>query len=230
MIRIPMIRILRLFTRLRNDRSGLALLEFAFGLPIFLVMTLTGAEMINYITVKMRVGQLALHLADNAARMGNGSLQSAKTVSENDINDLLTGAGLQAGELNLFERGRVIVSSLEVDPANAGKYRIRWQRCRGAKVAHTSGYGVAGNNNLDGMGPNGRKVQAQDNNAVMFVEVYYEYFPLIGRGSLAPTADFTEIASMSVRDRRDTSDDSNATPSLHPNGVYKVDGVTASTC
>ena len=63
----------------------------------------------------------------------------------------------------------------------------------------------------------------------MFVEVYYDYKPLIGLGTLAPSTTFTEIASMAVRDRRDFSDDSTTTD-LHPNGVYKVAGVTASTC
>ena len=50
--------------RLRQDTSGLALLEFAFILPVVLTMSLTGAELTNYITTKMRVGQLALQLAD----------------------------------------------------------------------------------------------------------------------------------------------------------------------
>ncbi len=34
-----------LVTRLRRDTSGLAMLEFAFSLPIFLTMSLTGAEL-----------------------------------------------------------------------------------------------------------------------------------------------------------------------------------------
>ncbi|WP_034159450.1 TadE/TadG family type IV pilus assembly protein [Sphingomonas sp. ERG5] len=225
-------RFLPRFTRLRQDRSGLALLEFAFVLPIFLMMGLTGAELTNYITTKMRISQLALHLADNAARMGAGSQLSAKKISELDINDLLTGAGLQAGELNLYTQGRVIVSSLEVDPVNTGKFKIRWQRCRGAMTSHGSSYGTAGQangSNMDGMGPTGRLVTTQPNNATMFVEVYYEYVPLVGRGSLAPTSNLIEVASMSVRDRRDMTDDSSTT-NVHPNGVYKVDGVTASTC
>ncbi|QNA83669.1 pilus assembly protein [Sphingomonas sp. So64.6b] len=224
-----MTRLRLMIATLRDNRRGVALLEFAFMLPIFLVLSLTGAEMTNYITAKMRISQVALHVADNAARMGNGSLLSAKTISETDIDDLLTGAGLQAGELNLYAQGRVIVSSLEVDPANTGKYRIRWQRCRGSKTGHASSYGVAGATNLTGMGPTGRQVTTQSDNATMFVEVYYEYIPLVGRGTLAPTTSVTEIASMSVRDRRDMSDDSSTT-NLHPNGVYKVTGVTASTC
>jgi hypothetical protein len=219
--------------RLRDDKSGLALLEFAFSLPIFLAMALTGAELTNYVTTRMRVSQIALQLADNAARIGSGAPIASKTITEADINDLLTGAGLQAGELNLYANGRVIISSLEPDTAHANKYTIRWQRCRGS-VNHTSRYGVAGDNNLAGIGP-GNKAVPPPNGVAMFAEVFYTYQPLV-KASLAPSATIDETASMMVRDRRDTSDDSknadgttNINP-LHLNGVYKVVGVTPSTC
>lgn len=217
--------------RLRDDASGLALLEFAFVLPILILMSLTGAELTNYITTKMRVGQLALQLADDAARMGNGSMLQAKTITEADINDLFAGANLQSGELDLKTNARVVLSSLEpvANPNTTSRYKIRWQRCYGLKTSYTPAYGTAGQTNLTGMGPAGRQVTAQDDNATMFVELYYVYQPLVGLGTRAPASNFTEIASMSVRDRRDLSDDS-ATTNLHPNGVYKVAGVTASTC
>lgn len=206
---------------LRADTSGLALLEFAFSLPIVLLLSLTGAELTNYIITRMRISQLSLHLADNAARIGTGSQLQAKTINEADINDLLTGAGLQAGELDLFTRGRVILSSLEPDPSNSGKYRIRWQRCRGAKTAQVSSYGGAGTNNINGMGKTGRLAIAPENGATMYVEVYYEYRPIF-QAALAPNGNFREEASMMVRDRRDTTGGTS--------GVYQVSGVTASTC
>jgi hypothetical protein len=62
----------------------------------------------------------------------------------------------------------------------------------------------------------------------MFVEVAYDYKPLI-KTSLSPSSEIKEFASMMVRDRRETIDDT-ATTNLHPKGVYKVTGVTASTC
>lgn len=207
--------------RLLSDRGGVALLEFALSLPILLALSLTGAELTNYIISRMRVSQIALHLADNAARIGSGSQLQAKTISEADINDLLTGAGLQSGELALFTHGRVIISSLEPDPANSGKNRIRWQRCRGAKTSQVSAYGVAGTTNLNGMGKTGRLATAPTDGVTMYVEVYYEYQPLL-KASFAPNTNFREEASMMVRDRRDTVGGTN--------GVYQVSGVTASTC
>jgi len=210
--------------RLGSDTSGLALLEFAFSLPILLLMSLTGAELTNYIITKMRISQLALHLADDSARIGTGSQLSAKTINEADINDLLTGANLQSGELGLLTNGRVIISSVEPDPNNAGKSRIRWQRCKGSKTAWTSSYGNAGATNLAGVGPSGRLVSAPPNGVTMFVEVRYQYAPLF-KLSIAPTSEINEIASMMVRDTRDTSSGTG-----HTDGVYAVTGVTASTC
>jgi hypothetical protein len=228
MARLPMLR------RLRRDTSGVALLEFAFMLPIFLLISLTGAELTNYIITRMRISQMALHLADNAARIGSGSQLQAKKITEADIDDLLTGADLQAGEdLDFYNRGRVIISSLEpmVSPnTTPAKYKIAWQRCRGTKV-YDSPYDDIQTNIVGGMGPTApadRRVTAQDYGATMFVEVAYNYQPLV-KTSLSPSTEIKEFASMMVRDRRDTTDDT-ATTNLHPKGIYKVAGVTARTC
>lgn len=212
-------RLSHTIARLRRDTSGLALLEFAFTLPILLTMSLAGAELTNYIITRMRVSQLALHIADNAARIGNGSMLASKTITETDINDLLTGAGLQSGELDLYANGRVIISSLEpvANPNTTNKYKITWQRCRGTKTAHASTYGTAGQTNMTGMGPAGRQVTTPDNGATMFVEVYYEYTPIV-RTSLSPSTTMTEIASMMVRDTRDLSQ------------IYNTAGATVSSC
>jgi hypothetical protein len=222
--------------RLRDDIAGVAFVEFAYALPIFVTLAMFGLEITHYVTTRMRVSQVALHIADHAARLGEGSLLAAKTVNEEQLNDVLTGAGVQAGELNLYANGRVILSSLEpvANPNTTDRYKIRWQRCRGSQT-HASSYGVAGDTNLTGMGPTGGKVKSPNDSATMFVEVYYRYQPIIA-GSYAPDLDIVEIASMTVRERRDLSDDSvlangSANPNpQHPNGVYKVAGVTASTC
>jgi len=212
----------RRLSTLGRDTSGAALLEFAFTLPLLLTMGLTGAEITNYIITKMRVSQIALHLADNAARIGAGSQLQAKTINEADINDLFTGAQLQSGELDLTANGRVILSSVEPSTVNTANSRIRWQRCFGAKTSHASTYGtVANKTNVTGIGPTGRQVSAPASGVTMFVEVYYEYKPLI-KTSLSPASNMTEVASMMVRDRRDTTGGTN--------GVYPVSGVTASSC
>lgn len=209
---------------LGRDTSGLALLEFAFSMPILLTLSLTGGELANYVVTRMRVSQVALHVADNAARIGRGSQLESKKIDEAQINDLLTGADLQAGELDLFTNGRVIISSFEADPAHAGKFRIRWQRCKGSKTNWASSYGNVGDDDLDGIGPTNQRVDAIEQGVTMFVEIRYEYQPIVS-ASLAPSIEIKEFASMMVRDRRDTSDGTG-----HPDGVYEVNGVTPATC
>jgi Flp pilus assembly protein TadG len=213
----------RRFARaLRRDRSGLAMVEFALCLPFVVTVGMTGAELTNYTTTKMRISQVALHVADNASRMGTGTVLSNKTISEAQINDLLTGAGLQAGKLDLYNRGRVILSSLEpmANPNTTDRYKIRWQRCRGSKV-WPSNYGTAGQTNLTGVTINGQLVKAPDDGAVMYVEVAYNYRPLISNAFI-PKSLITETAAMTVRDQRDYAGGTN--------GIYNTEAVTASTC
>lgn len=207
--------------RLRRDRSAVAMMEFALALPLFLTMGLGGAELANFVTTKMRMSQVALHVADHAARMGNGSLLSAKTISETNINDVLTGAGLQAAELNLYQEGRVIITALEpvANPNPTDRFKITWKRCRGKMSYNANRYGTVGQTNMVGIGPTARRVTAPEGNSTMFVEVYYKYKPIIG-GSYMPAdlVEMSEIASMTVRERRDLSQ------------IYNTENAVRSTC
>lgn len=192
--------------RLRKAQSGLAMIEMALALPVLLTAGLWGTEEANLAITHMRVNQLAIHVADNASRIGDTSALQSRKIYESDINDIFVGAGLQGGAaIKLFERGRVIVSSLQVDPETGNQY-IDWQRCMGAKV-HASSYGIPGDGSdvsLDGMGPDDAKVRAIEGSAVIFVEISYDYEPLI---ALPLTRDHTiEVtASFMVRDDRDLS-------------------------
>ncbi|MBB3032838.1 TadE/TadG family type IV pilus assembly protein [Alteriqipengyuania lutimaris] len=218
---VSIARTLRTMREIAHDRTGLALVEFALALPLLLTLSLTGAELANYITTRMRLSQLALHLADNAARVGVGGAREAKKVYESDIHDLMDGAELQAGSLDLYEQGRIVITSLEpmtgANPQN--KARIRWQRCKGEK-SYDSPYDDK-TTNLDGIGPSDRQAMVQPDGVTMFVEVYYEYRPLVS-SELVPAIEISEIASMMVRERRDTGGAND--------GLYPVNGVAPATC
>lgn len=214
--------------RLLRDSSALAIVEFATALPFILVTMLSATELTNFTIVRMRVGQTALQIADNASRMGRVSLTGNPQVTETDINDLLTGADMQARNLNLYTHGRVIVSSLEptANPNTAGTYKIRWQRCRGLKSSGSS-WGVQGATSLNGMGPAGQIVTTPDDTGVMYVEVFYDYQPLFTSG-LVPHTTIHEFASMIVRDSRDY-----VGPTSGPGangGIYNVEAAAAHTC
>jgi Flp pilus assembly protein TadG len=217
----------RSFTnRLRRNASGLAAVEFALSAPIILTIFLSGAELTNYAIARMRVSQIALHIVDNASRIGSDTALSVKQISETQINDLFIGANLQAGTLGLQSRGKVILYSLEVDPNHTGKFYVHWQRCFGNKVYAASQN--QGADNLAAIGPTNRQVTSVPaSTAVMYVEVAYNYKPLIS-SRLVPTTTLTDTAAMIVRDDRDLNGDD--THTTGGSGVYNAAGATASVC
>ncbi len=216
----------------------MSLVEFGFSAPLLLLMISGGTELANYSITKMRVSALALQVADNASRMGEGNLLQSKKITEAQINDLLQGALAQGGSLNINglsserqandtrvanPKARIIISSLEPDPVNVGKNYIHWQRCYGQATSYTPQYGAQGANNLSGMGPTGRQVYAPANNSVIFVEVHYRYepiFPVVRPEmfGIMTYRDINTVAAMMVRDDRDVSQ------------IYNTEAVTPSTC
>jgi Flp pilus assembly pilin Flp len=223
-----------LFRRLWRDTSGLALVEFAYIAPMMIGFIAAGTELSNYAIQSTQVSQLALQVADNGARIGEGDPLANKKITETQINDLLTGAEIHAGRLDIYgshqegtvivPNGRIVVSSLQTvaNPNPTNKYNIAWQRCRGLAIDYTPQYGEVGQTsgtNIDGMGPAGRQVTAPAGTPVIFAEVHYRYQPLFFGGFA--TKDFTDInaiAAMMVRDSRDLTQ------------IYNTAGVPVATC
>lgn len=197
---------LRALRRLLRDTSGVSLIEFAFMLPVFITLGMLGAEVAWMASVNMQVSQVALSLADNASRLGQTDNSSVTpTITESDIDSIMSGALRQGAAYDLATRGRVILSSLEYDKAT-GKQFIHWQRCRGT-LPRVSAYGNDGAQNglgatpITGVGQAGQKVQAADGSAVMVAEVYLEYRSLFAGTITAPTQ-FRQEAVYTIRDDR----------------------------
>ena len=203
-----MIHPLRLFCRVLRDTAATAMTEFALAAPLLMTAGLWGVESANQAIVQMRVNQIAVLIADNAARVGENSLLGEAKVYESDINDVLYGAHVQGGEnFGFYENGRVILSSLEVVPDSEDQQYIHWQRCMG-KLDHASTYGHAGDGlatPLAGMGPIGEEIVAFDDEAVMFVEVAYVYQPMIA-DMFTSARTMTATAAFNVRENRDLAE------------------------
>jgi hypothetical protein len=198
-------RFASLFGRLAASRSGVAATEFALALPFLLGSGVMGLEMANRAIVSMQINQLAAQIADNGSRIGDTSTLENRKIYEADIDDLLRGARVQSGDhVDLYQHGRVIVSSLEVVPGTDDQQYIHWQRCAGKKH-HVSSFGLEGDGlttGLSGMGPAGNQVWAFKDEAVIFVEVAYDYQPLVGTTFGLP-GEIVSTASFTVRDDRD---------------------------
>lgn len=188
-----------------RDRRGVALIEFAYSLPIMALLAFTGLELVNYVTAHLRVNQIAISLADNASRAKQEVVGSNPRFRELDANESIRAAQLQGGSLDLARHGRVILSSLEVN--DDGGQWIHWQRCGGAKSYGSrwgdQGTGATGTD-FGGMGIGTRNVQSEENFAIMYAEVYYDYQPLV-LDHFIPDQTIYKSAAMYVRDDRDLS-------------------------
>ena len=188
----------------RNVR-GAVMLEMAFAIPFLVLVGFGGLEIANLTLAHTRVSQLGLNTADNAARIAAGSNLTQPQVREVDINEVFAGAERQAAGLNFENNGRIILSSLQRN--NDGGQTIKWQRCFG-NMEVASAYGVEGTGatgtDFPGMGPVGREVTAAAGTAIMFVEVTYEYEPLLFGKWLGPQT-IRSTAAYNIREARDLS-------------------------
>jgi Flp pilus assembly protein TadG len=224
MFRSTFSRLGRTPRRLARDTSGVALLEFAFGMPLVLMLGLYGIEVANQALINLKVSQIALNLADNASRVGLLNNSNIENLREVDMNDVLQAARNQGTDIELTTRGRIIVSSLERNAA--GVQRIHWQRCIGQKsgAGYDPSYGTttttagtdttAGNAGTlapSGMGDAGKEVSAPTNGGVMFVEINYDYKPVVGLWLMGAIR-IHYVASFIVRDNRDFAQIYNPSP------------------
>jgi hypothetical protein len=206
---ITMRRVRRVAAALRDCRSGLAYVEFAMSLPVLLTLGLFGLETANFAMAHLRVSNIAMMTADNAARIRD-------TIDEADVTDLLTGAKETGAGINFAQNGRIILSDLERTPTGNNQW-IRWQRCDGALnytnpetrwrprnqggTAITNGTEIylsdrvtatpaasasspAATPTFASMGT-GITIAATSGTAVMVVEVVYNYQPIIPNSFLS---------------------------------------------
>jgi hypothetical protein len=163
---------------LAADCSGVGIIEFALTIPLVTALALGGIELANLALTHMRVSQIALTVADNAGRV-------TTRIDEADIDEVFAGAELVGEPIDFAENGRVVLSSLQhndLEDEDEGQM-INWQRCFGDLDVDPA-YGEQDDGkedgSLQGMGPAGREIQSVPNTAVMFVEVSYQYAPVIG--------------------------------------------------
>jgi len=199
------LRTRRLARCLGRDGSGLAMVEFAFAAPLVLGMGMLGTDTAYLVITHLQVSQIAMQVADNASRVGEQDVLTARKVYEHDINETFVGAEKLGENIGIFNQGRIILSSLQQN--TSGGQWIAWQRCRGAKV-YQSSFGTQGNGQsgttFPGMGAPGRRITASPGTAVMFVEVAYD-FKSVTPMNLFDNQQMVYTAAFNVRDNRDLS-------------------------
>ncbi|WP_271438697.1 TadE/TadG family type IV pilus assembly protein [Pontixanthobacter luteolus] len=206
-------RAARLFKRLGAEKSGVSIVEFALVLPVLLTLGLFGTEIARMATINMTVSQIALSLADNASRLGQTDNSGVTpTITEDNVDAVLAGALRDGQSIGLEASGRVILSSLEYDDFT-GRQFIAWQRCQG-DLDVDSDYGNDTDKNglsgtpITGMGDTSSEIRARSGQAVMFVEIEYEYSALFENPFGSGDKTLRKEAAYLIRDDR------NLTPGL----------------
>ncbi|MFZ3481785.1 TadE/TadG family type IV pilus assembly protein [Sphingomonas sp. 3-13AW] len=191
-------RVAGLLCDLGTKTRGVSLIEFAIGLPVFLVAILGGLEVANMAITQQKVAGIASEVAANAARGTN-------QIDEADISQVMTGARLAAEGTPILSKGRVILSSVRLNAAKNGQW-IEWQRCEGEDRTIRSAYGAQGKGRTDTslrqVGP-APGLKAADGVNIMVVEVQTRYQPLIGNAFSVITEgnDLRAVSAHVVRDR-----------------------------
>lgn len=221
-------------TRLNGATRGVALTEFALALPLVLLAGLGGIETSNYVLTSMKLAQIAQSVADNAGRyrqaLDEGDVNEIM-VGAKLMGDKIGLAGNGRIILSDLEQRTNTDGSGGAGPTSPGnpsgfRQWIRWQRCAGA-LNRPSSYGVPLNasgapvtdigaapspdhgavqtaSTMDAMGPAGRQIAAVNGTAVMLVEVFYVYQPIIpfyARGS----REMHVVEAFAIRQRTDFS-------------------------
>lgn len=201
-----------LVARIAREVRATVLIEMAFAIPFLVLVGFGGLEIANLTLTHTRISQIGLNTADNASRVAAGSNLTQPQIREADINEVFAGVEKQARNLDFKRHGRIILSSLERN-SDGGQW-IHWQRCYG-DLAVASSYGTQGTGasgtDFTGMGPEGEEVTAAAGTAVMFVEIYYDYQPLLYGKLLGPRR-IHSTAAFNIRESRDLSKVYNPSP------------------
>lgn len=182
--------------RFLKAQSGVAMIEFALALPVFMLAVMGGMELAWEAITRQRIQKIAASTADNAARVRGA-------IDETDVHEIMTAARLNGEALKMEERGRLIVSSFQRNPDGDGDW-IRWQRCIGEK-SYSSRYGAQGKGRNDssirGL-RNDPQMRPPPGVALMVAEITYDHEPLISDSYFGKRTFAYETAFI-VRDRTD---------------------------
>ncbi|MCB1537727.1 MAG: pilus assembly protein [Rhodospirillales bacterium] len=145
-----------------SDERGVAATEFAFLLPILLLLVMGIYESTRFVLFSQKLDRVAYTVADVTAQ------QTA--VTNADLSDIVTAATKIMEPYEFGELGRVIISSVYQDPDDGPV--VRWQYAGGGTLPRDSLIGDPGE---PATLPDGFTLNDEDN--VIVAEVFYYYTP-----------------------------------------------------
>jgi hypothetical protein len=146
-----------------RSRRGIAALEFALTLPIWILMLVGVSDGTYCLLVNEKVDRIAYSVTDIVTQY--------QVITIANLNDILQASSQQMQPFPFGNRGLVIVSSVYKPTGQTPT--ICWQYSGGGTLAHASQIGTTGGTPTL---PNG--LTLNDNDNVIISEVYYNFNPL----------------------------------------------------
>jgi Flp pilus assembly protein TadG len=147
----------------RHACKGVAAVEFALSLPIWVTLLLGAGDGSYFLLVNEKTDRIAYSVTDIVTQY--------QSITKAELNDILLAAGQLMSPFAFSNNGTVIVTS--VFQTAAGASVIEWQYSGGGTLVATSKIGTTGG---AATLPNGLTLNANDN--VIISEVYYNFTPL----------------------------------------------------
>ncbi|MDD3288604.1 MAG: TadE/TadG family type IV pilus assembly protein [Alphaproteobacteria bacterium] len=169
----------------RRASSGVAALEFALALPIWITLLIGGADAAYCTLVNQRVERVTYTVTDLVT-------QSQK-VSISDLDKILAASEQIMRPFDFGDKGYVIISSVFKE---AGKSSIiKWQYAGGGHYNCGGGGGCGSKVGVEGGVPTmPNKMALNDGDNVIVVEVYYKFTPMFVNASIFSASDIYRAA------------------------------------
>jgi Flp pilus assembly protein TadG len=160
--------------RLRRDARGVAFLEFAIRLPLFMLVLFGTLEVANKMIAQMKIQRLATMTADMIAQRG----ASETPMNEAQVYDIINAIDVASKPFDVRRNGRIIITAVLGEDTDgnltADRNAIKWQRFDGDLVSTVPILGCGTTNPVATMARS-----MGYNEALFHVQVAYQYTPML---------------------------------------------------
>jgi len=163
----------------RGWRSGVAAVEFALTLPIWITLMLGMADAAYFVLVCGK--------ADRIAYTVTNIVTQYTTITKADLKDILLAAPQLMQPVTFGQNGVVVISSI-YQPPGQGPI-IKWQYTGGGTATQVSQIGSMGS---AAQLPNGLTLNDGDN--VIVSEVYFNFVPMFVASAIVPSSSIYRVA------------------------------------
>ena len=170
------------------SERGVAAVEFALTLPIWITIMLGVSDGTFYMVVNEKVDRISYSVTDIVTQY--------QTINKSQLADIVQAAQQLMQPLTFGANGVLVITSVYKSPSKSYP-TICWQYTGGGTLTRASKIGTSNGNASCASGaqatlPNG--LTLNDNDNIVITEVYYTFNPLFLSDSLFPGKDIYRVA------------------------------------